>query len=122
MKPQGILDGGVMTALMLAVAIAKAQPVTLACGPTPENRVGSFVHFNESAGTAGIGTADDPPYYGGNGPATFSTTEIKWEYRTPADHARNTFVLNRLTGELDHLQEGGLGTAVSYCAVVQKAF
>ncbi len=113
---------------MFAIPAAKAAPVTLACGVTSANRVGSgFVHFDEGAGTAGHGTADAPDY---DTTATFSETEIRWEqyhsrYGAGTDHM--TFVLSRTTGELDSILYNpnlrlGNGTTVLYCAPVQKAF
>jgi len=104
MKLQMFLYGVALGAFTLSTPAAKAQPVTLACGPTPSNRVGGgFVHFDESKGRAGTGSAEKPEPYGGDNPATFSTTEVKWEYRDERPYSRmvNSYVLSRTTGELD---------------------
>jgi hypothetical protein len=123
-----------LVAIMVVASAAKAQPVTLSCGPTPDNRVGrGFVHFDETEGTAGSGTADKPEDTagkGGNVPATFSSTEIKWEYddnRPGGYHAHVSFVLNRMTGELYSLsviQGNRLNqpSFTNYCSAAKRQF
>jgi hypothetical protein len=105
----------------LVAGASHAAAVTLACGPTPQNRVGNFVHFDEAAGTAGWGTAAEGSRPGGNNAATFSSTEIRWEFTF---NGRNTaYTLNRMTGQLDrYITPGGIGTYTLYCAVAQQAF
>jgi hypothetical protein len=128
MKIRVVLYGVVLAVSMLVSSAAKADPVTLSCGSTPENRVGNgFIHFNESRETAGGGTAENPDY---DTSATFSDTEIRWK----VDRARPelgtdhyTYVLSRTTGELHQTLYNpnlryGNGTSVSYCAPVKKQF
>ena len=126
MKIRIVLYGA--AAFMFVISAAKSAPVTLACGYTAANRVGDgFVHFDESAGTAGQGTADAPRY---DVTAAFSETEIRWKWdlsRPEAGTDHYTYVLSRTTGELDEILYNpnlrmGNGTTVLYCAPVQKAF
>jgi hypothetical protein len=114
----------VMALAAFVMVAANASPVNLSCGRAPEDRVSGgffkFVHFDEVAGTAGSNTAEAVPT--ANNPATFSTTEIKWEERLQTGVVL-TNVLNRLTGELDTgSRPVGAISNVSYCEVVQKRF
>jgi hypothetical protein len=108
---------------MLAAAVANAQPVTLTCGDTPENKTGRFFHFDESKRTAGWGTAQSTTVENPDVPATFSDTEITWKAYDSDFHRTTTVTLNRLTGVVrESIVPGGLGSSTYYCAVAQKAF
>jgi hypothetical protein len=117
-----------LAAFMFGASAASAKPVTLACGLTQDNRVGlGFFHFDESEGTAGKGSAEKPDYYNGTKPATFSSTEITWDYVLDiprVEHSHYRYVLNRLTGELNMTGEnrGNTFYQVYYCSVVQAQF
>jgi hypothetical protein len=129
MKIGTALSGVASAAFMLVLAAVQAKPVTLACGPAQDNRAGlGFYHFDESEGTAGTGSADKPDAYGGTNPATFSSTEISWEYMfvdpAGANRIHRWYVLSRLTGGLNvwehiKLDPPGPPNRVIYCSVVQ---
>jgi hypothetical protein len=119
-----------LAVLIFGASAASAKPVTLACGPTSDNRVGhSFIHFDENEGTAGSGSVDKPDYYTGSNPATFSSTEIKWKavIDNSVEYTQLWYVLNRMTGELTVTVDSH-GDRLSphyntyYCSAVQAQF
>lgn len=130
MKIRIVHCGVALAAFLLSLPAAKAAPVTLSCGPTSTNRVGEgFVHFDESAGTAGWATTAED--HRGDSQAAFSDTEIRWKFDykpTPeSETSQLTYVLSRTTGELDrNLYNPGYrygnGDQTTWCALVTKAF
>jgi hypothetical protein len=116
-----------LVALILGASTASAKPVTLACGPTSDNRVGhGFIHFDESEGTASFATDAN---YNGSSPASFTSTDIQWKFviNNSVEYEQIWYVLNRLTGELNVTTDIH-GDSLSphhnkyYCSVVQAQF